>query len=142
MTGMSAMSEMSSDGERREAARSRRWMALMTGMFIFGGLVGFGYGLVEDESTGAIPVWAALGACISFLAATVLSVVYLRRDSDELEVLNNLWALAGAGSMLIVGYPCWYVLWRGGLVPEPSHEIVFGLAYLTLVLIYLWRKYL
>lgn len=141
MTRTSTMFESAPNGERREAVRSRRWTVYLACLVLAGFVIGFGYAMVEDDATGAIPAWAAITACIAYVVSITLGFAYLKRASDELEVVNNLWAMAAAAFAYLIGYPCWYVLWRGGLVPEPGHEIIFGGVYVALALTYIWRKY-
>jgi hypothetical protein len=34
----------------------------------------------------------------------------------------------------------WFVLWRGALVPEPSHQILFLVTMIAALVTYLWKK--
>jgi hypothetical protein len=35
----------------------------------------------------------------------------------------------------------WYLLWKGQLVPEPSHQIIFVAFYIVMLAAYLIRKF-
>lgn len=141
MMTATGMAEPAESGERRERARARRWTVYLGVLFTAGLVTGLGYAMAEDEATGAVPPWVAILACLTYAAATWFGFARLRQVSDELEVANNYGALAVAALAYLVGYPCWYALWRGGLLPEPMHEYLFVGFYVTGLAAYCWKKY-
>ena len=60
---------------------------------------------------------------------------------DELERQNNYRAAAFAGTVYIVAYPVWFLLWKGGFVPEPIHWMLFGLFWAALCISYLYYRF-
>jgi hypothetical protein len=46
-----------------------------------------------------------------------------------------------AAYAFLVGTPTWWVLWRGGLAPEPNGVAIFMLFSLIWSAVWLWKKY-
>ena len=67
--------------------------------------------------------------------------IAVRRTTDEVERHNNLWGLGMGASAVMLVYPPWWMLWRGGLVGEPSHVALFLLLVAISTAFYLWKKF-
>jgi hypothetical protein len=65
----------------------------------------------------------------------------MNRVMDEVDRQRGYKAASFAGTVLIVVYPAWYFLWRGGLVVEPIHWLLFGLFWLSLAFATLWYRF-
>ena len=115
------------EGERREAARRRSRIVITVALFAFG--LGTGL-LIEDREGAGSGVWgwtptsALIVAALFLVAVTIGSIVY-NRVTDEMERQRAYRAAAVGGNVFMIGYPLWYLLWKGGFVPEPSHWVMF-----------------
>ena len=134
------------DGERREAQRRRRkW--LIVGAIAAAGLVPGFYMGYQDGAAMALsrpspwsPTFAAAMAAL-YLLAVVGGGLLLGRVTDELERQRSYKAVSFAGTALMLVYPTWFLLWRGGFVPEPVHWVMFVLFWLSLALASLWYRF-
>ena len=136
MTGRMAMGE----GERAEAERKRRAamlfalsMAVAVAMVVGTAVFKQGHGRIASG-------WAIAFVGLYLLAAFA-SWRFACRVSDEVELRNNVGALAAGGTAYALVYPAWYFLWLGRLVPEPIHEALFVVAFLATMIAYLWKRY-
>jgi hypothetical protein len=127
------------EGERHEAARRRRrWLivaALAAAGIVPGFYLGYQDGAALAESRTAIwsPTLVVVLAGL-YLVALVGGGMLLNRVADELDRQRGYKAVSFAGTALMVVYPVWYLLWRGDLVPEPVHWMLFLLFWLSLAL--------
>jgi hypothetical protein len=132
-------------GERQERAKRNRVLTYYAVLVLLGGTVGFVFATYQSDT----PAWA--GGNIPPLVAIVLAVVtagamlggcvFMKRRIDEVEFQNNLYASGWATVAMMAGYPVWYLLWKGQLVPEPSHQIIFVAFYIVMLAAYLIRKF-
>jgi hypothetical protein len=134
------------EGERRDSARRRkRWViivALAVAGFVPGLYLGYNDGAALAESRPA--VWTpmlSLGLIALYLAAIIGGGFLLRSVTDEVERQNAAKAASFAGMALMVVYPVWFMLWKGGFVPEPVHWMLFILFWLSLALASLWYRF-
>lgn len=134
------------EGERRDSARRRTRLLIIAALavagFIPGLYLGYNDGAALAESRTA--VWSptlSLGLAILYLVAVIGGGLLLRNVTDEVERLNGYKAASFAGMALMVVYPVWYVLWRGGFVPEPVHWMLFLLFWLSLALASLFYRF-
>ena len=134
------------EGERRDSARRRkRWLIVGT-LAVVGAIPGFymGYqdGAAMAQSRPAIwsPTLAAMMAAV-YLVAVMGGGILLSRVTDELERQRGYKAVSFAGSALMLVYPTWFLLWRGGFVPEPVHWMLFVLFWLSLALASLFYRF-
>lgn len=128
-------------GEQREAARMRQiWLlyaVLAVVVFIAMRLM---LHSPHHPETATLSTGVALGVAAMYLIVTVAgSFIYFRRI-DEVALHQNYWSNTVGTYVIVCGYPAWYLLWRGGFVPEPSHEALFIILSLTISAAYLWRK--
>jgi len=132
-------------GERRERARRAGLVANYVVLALLGGAVGFAFAVYESGGTawadGTIPPTVAIVLSVVTLVAMIGGCLFMKRRIDEVELRHNLYAGATAAVTVLIGYPVWYFLWKGQLVPEPSHVAMFGALYLMLALTYLIRKF-
>ncbi len=127
------------EGERHEEARRRKRWLIIAGFAAAGLIPGFyvGYqdGAALAESRAAIWSPALVAALIGlYLAAMVGGGLLLNRVADDFDRQVGYKTVSFAGTVLMVVYPIWYVLWRGDLAPEPIHWVLFLLFWLSLVL--------
>ena len=134
------------EGERREAARRRkRWLivsALAAIGFVPGLYVGFQHGAAAAQ--GEMPVWSpTFAAALAglYLAALLVGTLLLNSVMDEVERQRGYKAVSFAGAALMVVYPTWFLLWKGGFVAEPVHWVLFVLFWLSLALASLWYRF-
>jgi len=128
-----------------EKARSRRWRGIILASMIAGFVSGFGFVALKQGDgflTGTIPAWLGWVLALLYLVTMIAGSIAMRRVADELEMHNNLWGLAIGASALIFVYPPWWLLWRGEVLPEPTHEGLFLLLFVATALGYGWKKYL
>jgi hypothetical protein len=134
---------LATPGEARAVRRSRSFWTVMGAQLIAGTVVG-GLGahfvLHPERMPAGAGAWIALALAIVTAVAMIWGALALYPRMDELELQDNLWAGSAAGSTVGVIYPPWYMLWVGGWVPEPSHEVMFGLLLFITCAVYLWRK--
>jgi hypothetical protein len=134
------------EGERRDSARRRkRWL-------IIGSLAvaGFFPGLYLGSNDGAAltkinsETWSPTLVAVLvglYLVAIVGGGLLLRGVTDEVERQNGYKAASFAGMALMLVYPIWFLLWRGGFVPEPIHWVLFVIFWLSLALASLWYRF-
>lgn len=134
------------EGERRDAARRRkRWLiAVILAVIgiVPGFYVGWQHGQAAAESRPVVwsPTFAALLAGL-YLVATIGGGILLGRLSDELDRQRGYQAVSVAGLALMTVYPTWFLLWKGGFVPEPVHWMLFVLFWLSLALASLYYRF-
>jgi hypothetical protein len=134
------------EGERRDSARRRKRWLIVAMLALVGVVPGFylGYqdGAAMAESRPAIwsPTLAAVLAGL-YLVAVIGGGLLLGKVTDELERQRGYQAASFAGLALMVVYPTWFLLWRGGFVPEPVHWMLFVLFWLSLAAASLYYRF-
>ena len=133
-----------SGAEEAERRKRRKWWTMLgvSGLAGFG--TGLGFVLAEKGDgflSGRIPAPLAIGFAALYVVVILAGTVAMKRMTDELELHNNLYGVAMGGSAVLLVYPPWWLLWRGEVVPEPGHEILFLLLFASAMLAYLWKKY-
>jgi hypothetical protein len=127
------------EGERAEAARGRRSLMLVAASAVIAVVLVGGTALFKQDHGHLAPAWAI--ACTALYAlAIVASGWFACRMTDEVEARHNIQAVAIGGGVYCLVYPSWYFLWRGELVPEPSHEILYLVTIATITAAYVWKK--
>lgn len=130
-------------GEAALKARRRRLYTIIGALMLSGFVIGFFSARFEREGGGfldGIPAAWAVTASIVFLLACTIGTWRYYKVVDELERHDNRWAMMMSLNLYLIGYPIWFLLWKGGLVPEPSHEIIFVALYVALMAAYGWKK--
>ena len=132
-------------GEQAERARRRKRNLVLGILFAAGLATGFYVGHTDPQSlfnreTSWNPAVSLLLTAV-FVLAIVGGSIALHGNTDEVErqAQYKAVALAGAGYMLL--YPSWFMLWKGGHVPEPNHGIVFLVFWLSLAGGSLWYRF-
>jgi hypothetical protein len=118
-------------GEAEERRKRRLKIAIVGTLFA----LGMGSGMFLGHSArgyeqllGPDPVMppsVAVGLCVALVAAMVLGALLMKKNMDELERLNRYKAASLAGTVYLTTYMLWFFLWKGGLVPEPMHAVLF-----------------
>ena len=132
------MSKTMGHGEELARSRQRRRTIIFAALFVAGLFTGMygGWKLAEGDFDISAP-WspvASLGFTALFLGAMLIGSVLLSKNTDEVQ-RDIYYKMSGlAGSVYVVVYPAWFMLWKGGFVPEPSHWILFILFWLSLVI--------
>lgn len=115
-------------GEARERARRRRKAAILWGAFGIaagaGAVLGRGDALLDPAQRLSPAVAATLTA--AFLVLAIAASVALMRQTDEFELADRRRAITAAAGAYVLGYPSWFLLWKGGFLPEPMHGLLFG----------------
>jgi hypothetical protein len=128
------------EGERAEAARRRRVAILFAASVVVAVAMVVGTAIFK-EGHGRITSGWAIGFVGLYLLAMFGSWRFACRASDEVELRSTVGALATGGGAYALVYPCWYFLWRGGLTPEPSHEALFVITFVTIMTAYFWKRF-
>lgn len=127
------------EGERAEARRGARVRAMMIGSLICALLI-IGAAILFKQSGGRIAPAGAITITILYLTALIGFGWRACWRADEVEIRHNIVALASAAAFYWLVYPGWYFLWKGGLLPEPSHELLYVATITVTSLAYLWAK--
>lgn len=134
------------DWQARAKQRKRRINNVVGGLFCMGLLAGFLVGFFEEGdaglfSTNSVPPAVAIVAAVTFVIATTYGSWKLMKVSDELDRKINTSATVVAGNVLLIGYPAWFFLWKGGLVPTPDAFWIFCAAIGASMVSYGWQKF-
>ena len=84
----------------------------------------------------------AIAFAVAYAVALTVGTLLLRNNLDEHEAFRTYRAAAVAGTGLLVVYPLWFLLWKGGLLVEPIHWLLFAgyvLSFLGAALYYRFR---
>jgi hypothetical protein len=134
------------EGEGREAAQRRRRWLIVGGLIATGVVAGY---LTGDRNDGwaamlGPPSWSpAVAAALAsiYLIASIVGSFLMNGVLDEVDRQRGHKAMSFAGTALVIVYPTWYFLWRGGLAAEPVHWMLFAFFWLSLVLATLWYRF-
>ena len=122
---------ISGAGEAEEKRKRRFKIAIVGTLFTLGMVSGIFLGTSAkgfEELLGPNPVLppaVAIGLCIAFAVAVAVGAVLMKKNMDEHERLNRYKAASLAGTAYLSTYMVWFFLWKGGLVPEPMHVVLF-----------------
>ena len=134
------------DWRARARQRQRRINTVVGALFAVGLVCGFLVGFFEDENSGllaanSIPPWLAIGSAIMFLIAVGFGSWKLMKVSDEHERIIHTKTTVVAGNVMLIGYPAWFILWKGGLVPEPDALWLFVAGIIGSAIAFAWYKF-
>lgn len=126
-------------GERAEKRRRDRFWLLLGGFMLVGGVIGAALAILGG-SGGSLPAWAAIALVALLIVTLGGGSWYFYRDVDELERRDNFVAAVIALHFYMLFYPCWLLLWKGGLVPAPDHAFLYIATLVVMSLAYFWKK--
>jgi hypothetical protein len=134
------------EGERRESARRRKRGLIIGALFTAGAITGFYMGHTDggalfDGRPGGWPPAVAAALAALYLTAIIGGSLLLNGVMDEVERQRSYKAVSFAGAVLILVYPTWFALWKGGFVGEPIHWVLFVLFWLSLALSSLFYRF-
>jgi hypothetical protein len=124
-----------------EAQRRRRYWTLM-GLAVVASLVIGLTGRVLGTPHGSIGPGAALALAAALLLLAIGGNWLYFRSIDELEMASNLIGGFWGFYALMVGWPLWHILWRGGFVAKPDMLTIYIGAGIVAVLGFLWKRFL
>jgi hypothetical protein len=135
------------EGEQLHAQRRRRFWAILGWLALLGAVAGFLSGFWAGftdarggEITGQMQAAAAAGILLLAAAAAYGSWKFFV-SVDEVEVADNLWgSLIGFYAYALL-FPTWWALWKISLVDAPDHWFIYGVAMLTAMAAYGFRKW-
>ena len=132
-------------GESLERAARRRKFFTVGALAVMSFIPGFYLGYTENDALlladDKWPPAFALGLAGFYLGAVIAGAVLMRRQTDEVALANQYKATALAGSMFVIVYPLWYILWKGGFVIEPMHGVIYVLFLLTALAAMLYYRF-
>ena len=138
-------SEELSPGEAKLKKRERFTVILMFVGFALGFPLGFflSYGTDGNllDPSVSWPPMVALGAVAYYLVMVPALVWVANRNKDEMETAHQSAAFELAVWAMIIVYPAWYGLWKGGYVAEPHHGILFLGTVVTAMVGYLYHRF-
>jgi hypothetical protein len=144
MARAAKMARTEGEGERLGRERRRRIIWLVAFLVLVGGLVGGVVGYVSGHAikdpNASIPPALAIVCAVVLVVGTLVGAIAFFRQVDELERQVNYWTANVSIYFYFLAYVCWYLLWRGNLIPEPSHEALFLSTMLVMTLAYFWKK--
>lgn len=129
------------EGERREAARRRGERAAIRGAIVVA-LVLIGGTWLTKHSGGNVGAAWNIAVALLYPAALIFAVWRSRRITDEVQARNGVRAMAAGAAFYALVYPSWFFLWKGGVTPEPSHELLYVAMTVVIALRYVQRKFL
>lgn len=132
---------------RRERAYNRYILISM----VLGGLLGaasviameaFGIQGADVFSSAPVPAaYAMISSAIILIVMVPLSLHYHRSVMDEQERDAYRYGAVGAGYFMVIAAPIWWMLARGGLLPEITGPALY-FAFLTVWMLgWAWRKF-
>lgn len=139
-------------GGRKEPLthKERRYRNILIACCIVGAIIGvvsaiIGRGTPDPwalYSNDPLPLTFAIAlAALWGIALPLLQLYWHRRLIDEQE--SDAYKMGALGGMYIYifGAPVWWLLWRGGLLPEPNGVAIYLIFTMTVCVIWFWRKY-
>ncbi len=119
-----------------------------------GGIMGFSLAFY-DLSDGRMPLThgsmlsnsplpLTIALFMAFLWAVVMPTIayyWHRRAIDEQEANAYRDGSLAAGYAYLIGAPTWWMLWRGGVVPEPDGIVIFVAFSFIWSAVWFWKKY-
>lgn len=119
---------------------------ILIGCGVLGTIVGFAMANLGSDagyifSDAKIPTIVALGlAAIFGIFLPIISLIW-HRNIDEQEAHAYKEGAFYALCFYAIAAPVWWILWRGGLVPEPNGVIIYYLTLFIVGLVWVKKKY-
>ena len=125
-------------GEALERSRRRRKYWIIGVLAGIGFVAGFTAGFTQphrlfDPSLSWSPA-LTVSLAVAWLVAVIGGGLLYGRHFDEFELANGYKAAAVGAGAYIVLYPVWLLLWKGGVLPEPMHFVIF-LAFMAVTMV-------
>lgn len=119
---------------------------ILIGCGLLGGIVGVVMVMAgePDMMLSSAPMAPALAIGVVFVIGVIVPIIcwyWHTRAIDEQEAEAYKLGALGGIYVYTIGAPCWWFLWRGGLVPEPSGLVIYFITIFTVSIIWMWRKY-
>lgn len=105
---------------------------------------------VGNSDAGTLPILAdspippVIALMLAFFWAVIMPIIawfWHKRAIDEQEASAYRDGGYYAAYALLIGAPTWWMLWRGGFVPEPDGVAIFVLFALFWSAVWCWKKY-
>lgn len=139
------VSEAPSGGEQWERARRRRRMAIVGAVALVGGIGGGIVGGYEADNLFVLahpwPPALCLVLVALFLVTIAIAFLVLSRQTDEVERIVKLKTARVGTLVLLVGYPVWFLLWKGGFLPEPMHVAIYAAVLVSILAASLFYRF-
>lgn len=142
---------MKNDDKAPLSKKERLNRNLLIACILLGGVMGGIMGFVESqqESDGLSmfsnsPLPTAIALTFAFVWAVIVPGIawyWHRYAVDEQELHAYREGAYYAFYTYAIGAPVWWVLWRGGLVPEPNGIIIYYVTLSICGVVWLWKKY-
>lgn len=135
---------------RREKLNRNILLGCCIGGGVVGALISLNSALTATPDSNAIdlfvsssisPIVALFLAFIWGIIMPVIAWVWHKRAIDEQEASAYRDGGYYAAYAYLVGAPTWWLLWRGGLVPEPDGVAIFMLFTIIWCAVWYWKKY-
>ncbi|HWU95567.1 MAG TPA: hypothetical protein VN029_08205 [Sphingomonas sp.] len=127
-------------GERAERLRARRYWAVSLVFGLMGAGVGATLAYLGDNDARSLSAGWAVGVTLLYVICLPLGTWLFLRQTDEVDLRDNLIACTAGIYFYTAVYPGWYFLWKGGLVPEPDHQLLFIGTMSVVAVIYFWKR--
>jgi drug/metabolite transporter (DMT)-like permease len=129
------------EGERALRARRARIAALSGALLALGAVAGFAAGYVNGGAYVLAPAVALSCVIAFFIVAGVLTWVYFR-NTDEVDIRDNMVATFVGFFAYVLGFPAWTFLAQNRAAPDVDPEGLFLLVAMITILVYAGRKVL
>ncbi len=143
--------QASNEGLTRREKLNRN---MIFGFVLVGGAIGllpaFYETIVGNSDTGPpllladSPMPPVIALMLIFFWTVIMPIIawfWHKRAIDEQEASAYRDGGYYAAYALLIGAPTWWILWRGGFVPEPDGVAIFMLFALIWTAVWFWKKY-
>lgn len=137
-------------GEARTRQRQRRQVLFIGLAGVIGGVIGGATGFFDqgdgnvfrgDWDQLKLPPMLALGIAVLLIGAFVALPLWGFRMIDDYKREHNYIGFTGGCVSVLAGYPIWAVLYAGGFVPPPHAFGIFGIAYVSMIVAFLYARW-
>ena len=137
-------------GEARTRQRLRKQTIYFIVAAIIGGTIGGITGFFDQGESNLfsggwenlkLPPTIAVVLAAGCLAGLVALPLYGFRMIDDYKRERNLIAFTGGCLSVLAGYPMWAMLHAGGFVPQPHAFGMFAIAYVSMIISFLYARW-
>jgi hypothetical protein len=132
----------------RRERRSRNILLFSCGLGMLIGIILAGSDMMSASddplsvlSDSPIPPALAIGMTMFLVLVMPLLSWQWQKSIDEHEREAYQVGAVAAAYMFLILAPAWWLLWRGGLVPEPDGIILYFTFNFTFLIVWFWKKY-